>query len=261
MPKKILPASKTILFESKKILFTAKTTGFPSKTILFALKAGDFASKTILFAPKAIFFASKTILFAPKPIFFIPKTIFIAPKTILFAAKTTGFSSKTILFAAKTTGFSSKTILFAPKAIFFASKTISFAPKTIFFISKTIFFASENLGPAIVKASLIGISCSENGSLLIRSWFFLELQPARINNNRGNSPADSTYLQDYIIHVYQISCQAFFIHRPLQEDRKTAPMPVAASRFSQPPEIILKDHGHLHLLISNASDHNVTLWN
>jgi hypothetical protein len=32
------------------------------------------------------------------------------------------------------------------------------------------------------------------------------------------------------------------------------------SSTSKPPEIILMEHGHLHLLISNASDHNVTLW-
>jgi hypothetical protein len=44
--------------------------------------------------------------------------------------------------------------------ILFVSKKILFALKTILFVSKTIFFVSEDLGPGIVKASLIGISGS-----------------------------------------------------------------------------------------------------
>jgi hypothetical protein len=54
-------------------------------------------------------------------------------------------------------------------------------------------------------------------------------QPARIIINLGNSPSDPTNQHDSNVHVFQISCQVFFIHLPLQEDRQAAPMLAAAS--------------------------------
>jgi len=54
-------------------------------------------------------------------------------------------------------------------------------------------------------------------------------QPARIIINLGNSPSDPTNHHGSNVLVFQISCQALFIHLPIQEDRQAAPMVAAAS--------------------------------
>jgi hypothetical protein len=61
-----------------------------------------------------------------------------------------------------------------------------------------------------------------------------ERQPVRIIISLGNSPSDPANRHDSNILVLQISCQAFFIHLPLQEDR-AASCSNDGSRFSRFP--------------------------